>query len=100
MNFVKLAVACAITVSTVSHGHPGGLNAEGCQNNRKTGDYHCHRSGSANVPPLRQPVRGEAGSSYFANCASARAAGVTPLRRGDAGYRAGLDRDNDGIACE
>lgn len=23
--------------------HGGGLNAEGCHNNRKTGDYHCHR---------------------------------------------------------
>lgn len=22
--------------------HPGGLNAEGCHSNRKTGDYHCH----------------------------------------------------------
>ena len=23
--------------------HGGGLNAEGCHNNRKIGDYHCHR---------------------------------------------------------
>ena len=23
--------------------HVGGLNSEGCHNNRKTGDYHCHR---------------------------------------------------------
>ena len=23
--------------------HGGGLNSEGCHNNRKTGDYHCHR---------------------------------------------------------
>jgi hypothetical protein len=29
--------------------HPGGLNAEGCHNNRKTGEYHCHR-GKANAP--------------------------------------------------
>jgi hypothetical protein len=27
-----------------SHAHPGGLNAEGCHHNRKTGDYHCHRA--------------------------------------------------------
>ena len=26
--------------------HGGGLNAQGCHNNRKTGDYHCHRGGS------------------------------------------------------
>jgi hypothetical protein len=24
--------------------HGGGLNAEGCHNNRNTGDYHCHRA--------------------------------------------------------
>ena len=23
--------------------HGGGLNYEGCHNNRKIGDYHCHR---------------------------------------------------------
>lgn len=22
--------------------HSGGTNADGCHNNRKTGDYHCH----------------------------------------------------------
>lgn len=35
--------------------HPGGLNAQGCHNNRKTGDYHCHRPQSALQPAL-QPV--------------------------------------------
>ena len=29
-----------------------------------------------------------------------RAAGKDPLYRGDPGYRAALDRDSDGIACE
>ena len=38
--------------------------------------------------------------AYYKNCAAARAAGVAPLHRGDPGYRAGLDRDDDGIACE
>ena len=37
---------------------------------------------------------------YYANCTAARAAGVTPLHSGDPGYRSGLDRDGDGIACE
>ncbi|MFO1033502.1 MAG: YHYH domain-containing protein [Hyphomicrobiales bacterium] len=28
----------------LAHAHPhGGLNAEGCHTNRKTGEYHCHR---------------------------------------------------------
>ncbi|WP_245837095.1 excalibur calcium-binding domain-containing protein [Mycobacterium bohemicum] len=39
-------------------------------------------------------------SAYYPNCRAACAAGVAPLHRGDPGYRPGLDRDNDGIACE
>lgn len=27
--------------------HGGGLDADGCHTNRKTGDYHCHRGASA-----------------------------------------------------
>ena len=37
---------------------------------------------------------------YYKNCTEARAAGVTPLYEGDAGYAPHLDRDNDGVACE
>lgn len=37
---------------------------------------------------------------YYARCADARAAGVAPIRRGEPGYRPGLDGDGDGIACE
>jgi hypothetical protein len=45
---------------------------------------------------------GSGGSSdvYYQNCSEARAAGAAPLRRGDPGYRSGLDRDHDGVACE
>ena len=34
------------------------------------------------------------------NCDAARAAGLAPAHRGDAGYYQHHDRDNDGIACE
>lgn len=39
-------------------------------------------------------------SVYYENCDAARAAGDTPLYEGDPGYRSGLDRDSDGVACE
>lgn len=56
------------------------------------------------TPPLPDaPADGSPGgsaSAYYPNCAAARAAGVAPLRVGDPGYRSGLDRDGDGIACE
>ncbi len=51
-------------------------------------------------PPVQQPVPQQPASVYYPNCDTARAAGVAPLHRGDAGYRPELDRDNDGIACE
>lgn len=51
---------------------------------------------SAPVAPAPSP----GGDVYYANCAAARAAGAAPLRVGQPGYRAGLDGDKDGIACE
>ncbi|QIS03680.1 hypothetical protein F5X71_16335 [Nocardia brasiliensis] len=39
-------------------------------------------------------------STYYSSCAAARAAGAAPLHRGEPGYRSGLDRDGDGVACE
>lgn len=37
---------------------------------------------------------------YYRNCREARAAGVTPLYRGQPGYGEHMDGDADGIACE
>jgi hypothetical protein len=39
-------------------------------------------------------------SAYFGSCADAKAAGAAPLYSGQPGYRAALDRDRDGVACE
>ena len=99
--------------------HGGGLNAQGCHNNRKTGDYHCHRAPAAapaprpaatqlaparGTPlPARRVERASAQSTdrvYYVNCSEARAAGAAPVYRGDPGYAAHLDRDNDGVGCE
>lgn len=40
------------------------------------------------------------GAVYYSSCKAARAAGVSHIRRGQPGYRPGLDRDNDGVACD
>lgn len=47
----KLVLILMCIASNVAHAHGGGLNSEGCHNNRKTGGYHCHRA-----PVTRQPV--------------------------------------------
>jgi hypothetical protein len=48
--------------------------------------------------PPAEPTPGR--DVYYRNCAEARAAGAAPLYRGEPGYRSGLDRDHDGVACE
>lgn len=94
--------ASAIVVTVIpalpAMSHGGGLNAQGCHNNRKTGDYHCHRGSSANSTRPKGPVPRPGGA--YRNCTEARAAGAAPVRRGDAGYGTHLDRDNDGVGCE
>jgi len=57
------------------------------------------------APPAPAPLpteqeQDEGEDAYYANCDAARAAGAAPLSRGEPGYRAGLDRDGDGSACE
>lgn len=89
----------ALTAAVPLLAHGGGLNAEGCHNNRKTGDYHCHR-GSAQSASPRRAQRVVGGNVYFANCTAARAAGAAPVRAGDPGYARHLDRDSDGVGCE
>ena len=39
-------------------------------------------------------------SVYYSGCNAVRAAGKAPLLEGQPGYRAELDGDDDGIACE
>ncbi|MDX2004631.1 MAG: excalibur calcium-binding domain-containing protein [Meiothermus sp.] len=48
----------------------------------------------------RPPQPSRPSSVYYPSCAAARAAGAAPVRVGEPGYRPGLDRDGDGVACE
>lgn len=45
---------------------------------------------------LRPPQQGD----EWGGCNDARAAGTAPIYRGEPGYRANMDGDGDGIACE
>jgi len=104
---MRLPSIVALLVSSLSvsapimpaHAHPGGLNADGCHTNRKTGEYHCHRGAGAPVR-AQQAVGALSPTRAFRNCTEARAAGAAPIRAGQPGYSRKLDRDGDGIACE
>lgn len=94
-----------VVLSQAAAAHGGGLNAEGCHNDRKHGGYHCHRGASAppsaQVSAPGQRLTGDQDDTVqFANCSAARAAGAAPVRRGDPGYARHLDRDGDGVGCE
>jgi hypothetical protein len=54
----------------------------------------------APVAPAPAPAAPAPVAVYYANCAAAKAAGAAPIYAGQAGYRAGLDRDSDAVACE
>ncbi|MCT1640916.1 excalibur calcium-binding domain-containing protein [Dietzia cinnamea] len=55
---------------------------------------------STSVPAPAPVAEAAPQSAYYPNCSAARAAGAAPLYRGQPGYAAKLDRDNDGVACE
>ncbi|MBM7805777.1 hypothetical protein JOD57_001614 [Geodermatophilus bullaregiensis] len=48
-------------------------------------------------PPSATPA---APADPYADCAAVRAAGAAPIREGDPGWNAALDRDGDGVGCE
>lgn len=62
-----------------------------------------YRKNPANPPTAGTPRPSSSptpSSIYYRNCAAAKAAGAAPIYRGQPGYRKGLDRDQDGVACE
>jgi hypothetical protein len=108
---LALCVLALCLLAPAASAHGGGLDANGCHTNRKTGDYHCHRPQATPPVQTRTPPAAArpspqtllapgTGSTPFRNCTEARLAGAAPVRRGDPGYGAHLDRDNDGIGCE
>jgi hypothetical protein len=60
---------------------------------------HIQSAWSSLTMPAKERAKIEQ-SVYYHGCSSARSAGVTPIYRGSPGYRAGMDGDGDGIACE
>jgi hypothetical protein len=103
MRLPSIAVLMVSSLAAVpavpAQAHPGGLNAQGCHTNHKTGGYHCHR-GPAATPSRALQAVASSSRREFANCAQARAAGAAPVRIGDPGYGRHLDRDGDGVGCE
>lgn len=89
-----------ILMTSRVEGHPGGLSAEGCHNNRRTADYHCRRTGSGHTASKRSFDSKSSRSTYYRNCSEARSAGAAPVRVGDPGNGPHLDTDGHVTCCE
>jgi hypothetical protein len=55
---------------------------------------------AASTAPAPAPAPSPAPTAPFENCAAARAAGAAPVHRGEPGYGAHLDGNDDGVGCE
>lgn len=82
----------------------GGIGIWSIENYAQEDGYHTEAQKPVQPAPQPTPQPAPqpkpAQNIYYRNCAEARAAGVAPLYQGDPGYRSGLDRDHDGVACE
>ena len=106
---LMVVIAGTATIAAVheTRSHGGGLDASGCHTNRKTGDYHCHR-GSYRAPPPQSQALGFASGlgsgldGFDRNCSDFSTWGEAQafFEAAGAGDPHGLDRDNDGVACE
>lgn len=61
----RIASIILAMAPTTLFSHGGGLNSEGCHNNRKTGDYHCHRSSYRPAPTTVYTTPSYSAPSYL-----------------------------------
>lgn len=103
--FLLVVVLCSLPFT--SYAHPGKLNAEGCHNNKQTGQYECHKADKKKEKKSTKKTTkavAKKGSKVTYNCSDF----VTQKAAQDFFVKAGgpkkdphrLDRDKDGVACE
>ena len=56
MNKLSILSLILALVPAAAIAHGGGLNKEGCHNNRQTGGYHCHRGAKAGPKKPAKPT--------------------------------------------
>lgn len=93
-TFLLAVVLLLPSANLLAHG--GGLNAEGCHNNRKTGDYHCHRAPRVQAAPQKRK-NGACGSKYY--CKEMTSCQEAMHYLNNCGLSR-LDGDGDGVPCE
>jgi hypothetical protein len=97
MTVAAILVVTLLLTPIPASSHGGRTNSEGCHNNRKTGDYHCHNSGQRRVSRKAPASSNSCGQrktcGEMSNCREA-------MYRLNTCGNSRLDRDKDGIPCE
>lgn len=101
---VLLSLLTALVIQTLPAtvaAHGGGLDANGCHTNRKTGEYHCHRS----APSRRSNAERSAEDSGDYRCGAKRyCTEMTSCSEAMHHFTvcglSRLDGDRDGVPCE
>ena len=70
-------------MATSAWSHGGGLNKDGCHNERKTGGYHCHRSQSPSIQSIPQQKTYSSSEKSINTRWCASKAGVSEFRTKD-----------------
>jgi hypothetical protein len=93
--------ACFLLISMAQpvFAHGGRTNAEGCHNNRKTGEYHCHGAGTISKVKTITPVATATGCERRPRCYELTSCADAMHYFRDCGLDR-LDGDNDGVPCE
>ena len=104
-DWVSIKARWAMTMDQSEYGRIGNLLNGDCFGLRVDNPSTPAITTAANAaftPATPDTIRSQGSSTTvdYQSCAAARAARAAPLHLGDPGYRTGLDRDKDGIACE
>jgi hypothetical protein len=77
------AAALVLVTGAVAWAHPGGLDANGCHNDRKSGGYHCHKGPNAgkSFSSKQEMLQGSGGQATSQKIAPSAPAGSTTESR-------------------
>ncbi|MFC3194297.1 excalibur calcium-binding domain-containing protein [Marinicella sediminis] len=104
-----LFVFICFSICFTAQSHGGRTNSDGCHNNRKTGEYHCHNSGKktkarqsqarSSVRSLLNPNKNNFTCSGKTVCREMKSCDEAKFYLDECKVHS-LDGDNDGVPCE
>lgn len=73
MKWIRLVILTLPLMASGAWAHGGGLNKDGCHNDRKNGGYHCHRSNTPLQSQINSAPRAQFTSGTTSSASNARA---------------------------